>query len=196
MANDAITLNFTAVEPFAFNFDDLIPKTSPLTHLFVPAQKERYAVSRILKSGPCTHVFWSDGTKTMVRRAPDEPDNDYAAFTAALGIKVFGSNSALKRLIGEKTEHQKPKAKKQPVKQYRPKTFFDLCCDQDRERVNVIDPTDCPNCDAPCESCGADPDIESCPIDFERIERDLAAANSAKTAQEAADAMAHALTGI
>ena len=64
---------------------------------------------RILKSGDRTIVFWPDGEKTIVKRAADEPDNDYAAFTAALGIKLFGSNSALKRMIERKTVYQKSK---------------------------------------------------------------------------------------
>ena len=62
---------------------------------------------RILRNGPATIVFWPDGTKTVVKRAPDEPDNEYVAFTAALALKIFGSNSALKRIIAEKTEEQK-----------------------------------------------------------------------------------------
>lgn len=62
-------------------------------------QEEEFCPNRILKSGNRTIVFWSDGTKTIVKRAEDEPDNDYAAFTAALGIKIFGSNSALRRMI-------------------------------------------------------------------------------------------------
>ena len=62
---------------------------------------------RILRSGPATIVFWRDGTKTIVKRAQDEPDNAYAAFTAALGIKAFGSNSALKRIVERYTEEQK-----------------------------------------------------------------------------------------
>lgn len=66
---------------------------------------------RILKSGNRTIVFWSDGTKTVVKRADDEEDNDYAAFTAALGIRLYGSNSALKRIV-ERTETQKPKKQK------------------------------------------------------------------------------------
>ena len=69
-------------------------------------------VTRILKSGPYTHVFWADGTKTSVRRSPDEEDNNYAAFTAALAIKMYGSNSALKRMLKDKIEVQKPKEKK------------------------------------------------------------------------------------
>lgn len=59
---------------------------------------------RILRSGPATIVFWQDETKTIVKRAPDDPDNSYSAFTAALAIKIFGSNSALKKLVKEKTE--------------------------------------------------------------------------------------------
>lgn len=65
-------------------------------------------VERILKSGNRTIVFWKDGTKTIVKRAEDEADNDYAAFTAALGIKLYGSNSALKRVVS-KVQVQKPK---------------------------------------------------------------------------------------
>ena len=58
---------------------------------------------RILRHGPATIVFWCDGTKTVVKRAPDEPDNEYTAFCAALARKIFGSNSAVKRLINQKT---------------------------------------------------------------------------------------------
>ena len=73
-----------------------------------------YTPKRILKSGNRTIVFWMDGTKTIVKRAEDEQDNDYAAFTAALGIKCFGSNSALKRIV-ERTETQKVKQKEKSV---------------------------------------------------------------------------------
>lgn len=69
-------------------------------------------VDRILKSGDVTIVFWSDGTKTVVKRSNDESYSDYAAFTAALAIKNFGTNSAVKRLIAKKTEIQKPKKEK------------------------------------------------------------------------------------
>ena len=67
---------------------------------------------RIQKNGPAMIVFWRDGTKTIVRRGEDEPDSDYAAFTAALGIKVFGSNSKLKKIVSQ-TETQKPKKQKE-----------------------------------------------------------------------------------
>jgi hypothetical protein len=70
---------------------------------------KKLSPERILKSGTATIVFWSDGTKTIVKRASDEPENEYTAFTAALAKKVFGSNNAIKKIIERKTEVQKPK---------------------------------------------------------------------------------------
>ena len=58
------------------------------------------AVKKIITQGIATVVFWEDGTKTVVKRADDEPDSVYAAFTAALAIKCYGSNSAVKRIVG------------------------------------------------------------------------------------------------
>lgn len=63
---------------------------------------------RILKSGNRTIVFWGDGTKTIVKRGADEADNEYNAFVSALGIKLYGSNSALRRIVS-RTERQIPK---------------------------------------------------------------------------------------
>ena len=68
---------------------------------------DKFTPNRILRSGPATIVFWADGTKTVVKRAPDEEDNAYAAFTAALAIKIFGSNSKLKKIVERKKEEQK-----------------------------------------------------------------------------------------
>lgn len=66
--------------------------------------KNPYTPKRILRSGPATIVFWEDGTKTVVKRASVQPDNPYDAFTSALAIKVFGSNSQVKSVIKHKTE--------------------------------------------------------------------------------------------
>ena len=62
---------------------------------------------RIIKSGRATIVFWNDGKKTVVKRKIGEPDDPYLAFLAALGKKLYGTNSAIKKLIDEKTEKQK-----------------------------------------------------------------------------------------
>ena len=71
-----------------------------------PSVKEQYTPERILKSGNRTIVFWGDGEKTIVKKAEDEEDNVYAAFTAALAIKVFGSNAKLQRMIKKKLGEQ------------------------------------------------------------------------------------------
>ena len=71
--------------------------------LFIPV--------RILKSGVATVVFWKDGTKTVVKCAPEITPNDYDAFTSALAIKLFSTNSRLKKLIREKTVVQPEKMK-------------------------------------------------------------------------------------
>lgn len=76
------------------------------------AQKPLPKVKRILKNGDYMTVLWEDGDKTIVKRAEDEAESDYAAFTAALGIKVYGSNSALKRLVAS-AEVQGRKKKKE-----------------------------------------------------------------------------------
>ena len=67
---------------------------------------------RILRSGDAMIVFWDDGDKTVVKRAPDEKDSDYIAFTAALGKKIYGSNSKLARMIKKLIEYQTPKKPK------------------------------------------------------------------------------------
>lgn len=75
--------------------------------LWMESVRGEFTPKRILRHGPATIVFWGDGTKTVVKRAPDEPDNEYAAFTAALAIKIFGSNSKLKKIVKKLTEEHK-----------------------------------------------------------------------------------------
>ena len=52
---------------------------------------------KVLKVGRVTVVFWSDGSSTAVKCGESEIPDDYVAFCAALGKKIFGSNTALKR---------------------------------------------------------------------------------------------------
>lgn len=77
-----------------------------------PGTNNAYTPKRIIKNNAAMIVFWADGTKTIVKRASDELDSDYAAFTAAVCIKLYGSNSALKRIVA-RTETQKPKKQKE-----------------------------------------------------------------------------------
>ena len=76
-------------------------------------EKKSPDVKRVLKNGDYMTVLWEDGTKTIVKRAEDEPESDYAAFTAALGIRCYGSNSALKKLVASAEWQHKKKQKKE-----------------------------------------------------------------------------------
>lgn len=58
-------------------------------------------------------VIWMDGDKTIVKRSDNDSDDIYMAFTAALAKKIFGSNSAVKRVIKNNLNEHKPKEKKQ-----------------------------------------------------------------------------------
>lgn len=65
-------------------------------------------VDRIIFSPPATIVFWKDGTKTVVKCADGEPFSEYNGFAAALLKKVFGSNSAVKKIIQRKKQYTTP----------------------------------------------------------------------------------------
>ena len=56
-------------------------------------------VKKIIKNGPAAIVFWTDGTKTIVKLQDCDQDDIYAAFTAALAKKVFGSTSKVRKII-------------------------------------------------------------------------------------------------
>lgn len=84
----------------------------------------KYRPKRILKNGRATIVMWADGTKTVVHKAEGAEDSPYAAFTAALAIKCYGSNSAVNRIV-RKTEQQKSKKEKAEEKK-RKKTLSQL----------------------------------------------------------------------
>ena len=68
---------------------------------------------RIIRNGNATIVMWADGTKTVVKKSADDPEDDYAAFTAALAKKVYGNNSHFKKMLKERTVEQKPSKKQQ-----------------------------------------------------------------------------------
>ncbi len=67
-----------------------------------PQQKFPYP-KRILRTKGATIVFWEDGTKTVVKPMEDTQRSDYDAFTAALAKKIYGTNSAVCRIVA-KTE--------------------------------------------------------------------------------------------
>lgn len=63
---------------------------------------------KIIYNPPATIVFWTDGTKTVVKCSAEDEYNEYYGFLCALGKKIFGTNSHLKKLIDEKAERHYP----------------------------------------------------------------------------------------
>ena len=68
---------------------------------------DAYTPKKIIRSGDVTVVIWLDGSKTIVRRDPEDADNLHTAFCAALAKKIFGSNTAVKKVIDRQLARSK-----------------------------------------------------------------------------------------
>ena len=56
---------------------------------------------RIIFNDPATIVFWEDGTKTIVKCSKDEVFSPYFGFLAALAKKIYGTNSAVQKIVDQ-----------------------------------------------------------------------------------------------
>lgn len=56
-------------------------------------------IARVIFNPPATIVFWTDGTKTVVKTMEGETFNPYHGFTAALAKKMFGSSTQVNKLV-------------------------------------------------------------------------------------------------
>ena len=79
-------------------------------------------VERVIFSPPATVVFWSDGTKTVVKCMEGEKYEKYAGFAMACMKKLFGSTSRAKAIMNEFGEDQK--TKEEEPKKEKPKMNF------------------------------------------------------------------------
>lgn len=64
--------------------------------------------TKIIYNPPATIVFWADGTNTVVKCCEEDEYSEYYGFLCALGKKIFGANSHLKKMIDEKAERHYP----------------------------------------------------------------------------------------
>lgn len=55
-------------------------------------------VKRIVYNDPATIVFWTDGTKTVVKCSENETFNPYFGFCAALAKKLYGNNNRVRKI--------------------------------------------------------------------------------------------------
>ena len=80
---------------------------NPSTTVTGFAQKSfgnKLTVKSIKYSGKYTTVTWNDDTKTRVSCGKNEQQSRYSAFCSALAIKVFGTNSQVKKIVETKDE--------------------------------------------------------------------------------------------
>jgi hypothetical protein len=78
----------------------------PYTITLNPLNKKKnlIEVKSIKYSGKYTTVTWNDGTKTRVSCGENEQQSRYSAFCSALAIKIFGTNSQVKKIVETKDE--------------------------------------------------------------------------------------------
>lgn len=77
----------------------------------------KFAIKKVVFSGPCTIVFWEDGTKTMVRAQGDELEDKEKGLAMAITKRVYGDkpnyNNIFKRWIyGAEWKKKERKVKK------------------------------------------------------------------------------------
>lgn len=123
-----MTVNLGTVDSLSTKFSDYVYKNMVNPCTMVPGQRNgktiqtteyinhllsdalcKPMVKKIIKSGPCTIVIWQDNTKTIVRLREGEKDDEFAAFSAAVVKKLYGSNSAVTKIIKKKTFVQEKK---------------------------------------------------------------------------------------
>ena len=56
-------------------------------------------IRKVIFNDPATIVFWLDGTKTIVKKADDEPWDPEKGLAMAIIKKYFGTNKEIKKII-------------------------------------------------------------------------------------------------
>ena len=72
-------------------------------------------VKKIIFNDPATVILWSDGSKTVVKRAVGDVYDPYAGFCAAVTKKVIGNNSRIKRLLKQRSNYDEVKHEQDEV---------------------------------------------------------------------------------
>ena len=62
----------------------------------------RFAPKEIINNDAATIVYWTDGTKTVVKCNENDEYSEYAGFVAAVAKKMYGGANAINRLIDSK----------------------------------------------------------------------------------------------
>lgn len=62
----------------------------------------KYGVKEIIYHDAATIVYWTDGTKTVVKCNKNDEYSEYSGFVAAVAKKMYGGANAINRLIDSK----------------------------------------------------------------------------------------------
>lgn len=62
----------------------------------------RFAPKEIIYNDAATIVYWTDGTKTVVKCNENDEYSEYSGFVAAVAKKMYGGANAINRLIDSK----------------------------------------------------------------------------------------------
>lgn len=62
----------------------------------------RFSPKEIIYNDAATIVYWTDGTKTVVKCNENDEYSEYAGFVAAVAKKMYGGANAINRLIDSK----------------------------------------------------------------------------------------------
>ena len=99
-------------------FDDCIDSLAySYRHLQSYRVLNKYEPVRIIYHDPATIVFWSDGSKTVVKRSSKEKFNKYTAFCAALAKKIYGNNSRVNKIVNSGEDSLQKTGKKKEKKE-------------------------------------------------------------------------------
>ena len=79
---------------------DYIQKDSEFTACLY--RQFQFAPKEIIYNDAATIVYWSDGTKTVVKCNENDEYSEYAGFVAAVAKKMYGGANAINRLIDSK----------------------------------------------------------------------------------------------
>lgn len=99
------------------------------------------APTRIIFNKPYTIVMFADGTKQIVKCPDDVEYNEYEGFVSALAVKMFGTNSHLKKFIFQHMD--KPKENKkcdpEPAEEKKPDETQDKKVEKPSEKLKDIE---------------------------------------------------------
>lgn len=98
--NDSITTNHSIYDPFTNSYFGILREggvVEPCTCL--KNRKSVPGIKNVIFNNPATIVFWEDGTKTVVKCMEGYIYDEYTGFMAAVCKKLFGSSSAVRKIV-------------------------------------------------------------------------------------------------